>query len=87
MLLSPHLQYYDFGVLVLPAALGLDALARRGTPATLPLRLVVFVIWFGYPWFYMGADRVGFQPLTLWTIAIFAWLCAIATRDDERAFL
>jgi hypothetical protein len=36
MLLSPHLQYYDFGVLVLPVALGLDALARRGTPATLP---------------------------------------------------
>jgi hypothetical protein len=78
MLLSPHLQYYDFGVLVLPAALGLDALARRGAPATLPLRLVVAVIYVGYPWFYMAADRIGFQPLTLWTIAIFAWLCALA---------
>ena len=77
MLLSPHLQYYDFGVLVLPVALGLDVLARRGTPATLPLRLVVAVIYVGYPWFYMAADRVGFQPLTAWTIAIFAWLCAV----------
>ena len=81
MLLSPHLQYYDFGVLVLPVALGLDALARRGTPATLPLRLGVAAIWFGYPWFPMAADRVGFQPLTLWMIAIFAWLCAVGARS------
>jgi hypothetical protein len=42
----------------------------------------VAVIYVGYPWFYMAADRVGFQPLTLWTIAIFAWLCALARRDD-----
>jgi hypothetical protein len=81
MLCSPHLQYYDFGVLVLPVALGLDVLARRGTPATLPLRLVVAVIYVGYPWFYMAAERIGFQPLTPWTIAIFAWLCALAGPD------
>jgi hypothetical protein len=84
MLLSPHLQYYDFGVLVLPVALGLDELARRGTPATLPLRLVVAVIYVGYPWFYMYADRIGFQPLTLWTIAIFVWLCALARPDNGQ---
>jgi hypothetical protein len=38
----------------------------------------VAVIYVGYPWFYMAADGIGFQPLTLWTIAIFAWLCALA---------
>jgi alpha-1,2-mannosyltransferase len=81
MLLSPHLQYYDFGVLVLPVAVGLDLLARRGTPATLPLRLVVAVLYVGYPWFYMAADRVGFQPLTVWTVAIFAWLCSLSRRE------
>ena len=80
MLLSPHLQYYDFGVLVLPVALGLDAIAGRGKPATLPLRLVVAILYVGYPWFYMAADGIGFQPLTPWTIVIFAWLCALATR-------
>ena len=81
MLLSPHLQYYDFGVLVLPVAVGLDALARRDSPATLPLRLVVAVIYVGYPWFYMAAEGIGFQPLTLWMVAIFGWLCAIARRS------
>jgi hypothetical protein len=80
MLLSPHLQYYDFGVLVLPVAVGLDTLARRGTPARLPLRLVVAALYVGYPWFYMSVDRLGFQPLTLWAIAIFGWLCALARR-------
>ncbi len=85
MLLSPHLQYYDFGVLVLPVVVGLDVLARRGSPATLAFRLVVAVLYVGYPWFYMAVDRVHFQPLTLWTVAIFLWLCSLARRSGAAA--
>jgi hypothetical protein len=79
MLVSPHLQYYDFGVLVLPVALGLDALVGEGRAPTLFLRLVLAAIYVGYPWFYMASGTLRFQPLTLWTVALFAWLGWLST--------
>jgi hypothetical protein len=78
MLASPHLQYYDFGVLVLPLCVALEVLLRRGRPAGILLRIVLGIVFVGYPMFYLAADRLHFQPLTLWMTALFGWLCWLA---------
>jgi hypothetical protein len=80
MLASPHLQYYDFGVLVLPVLVGLERMLARGRPPSLLLRILLGIVYVGYPWLYEVAPRIGFQPLTLCTLAIYAWLCSVARK-------
>jgi hypothetical protein len=81
MLASPHLQYYDFGVLVLPVLVGLERLLASGRSPSLLLRILLGVLYLAYPWLYEAAPRVGFQPLTLCTLAIYAWLCSVARKS------
>jgi hypothetical protein len=83
MLASPHLQYYDFAVLVLPVAVGLDRVVGTGRTPSLSLRLCLATLYLGYPWFYEAGDLLGFQPLTIWTLAIYGWLCHVACDADE----
>jgi hypothetical protein len=80
MLASPHLQYYDFGVLVLPVLVGLERVVASGHTPSLLLRILLGIVYVGYPWLYEAAPRVGFQPLTLCTLAIYAWLCSVARK-------
>jgi hypothetical protein len=89
MLVSPHLQYYDFGVLVLPVAVGLDRTIAKDRVASLRLRIAFVLLYLAYPWLYEAGDQLGFQPLTLCTLGIYAWLCRIAVLDadsDGRRF-
>ena len=78
MLISPHLQYYDAGVLALPVLLGLDTMLRRGHRPTLAFRLLIAAAYIGYP-VYQLAEDIGFQPLFLYLIATFAWLAWLST--------
>jgi hypothetical protein len=80
MLASPHLQHYDFGVLVLPVLVGLERVVASGHTPSLLLRILLGIVYVGYPWLYEAAPRVGFQPLTLCTLAIYAWLCSVARK-------
>jgi hypothetical protein len=80
MLASPHLQYYDFGVLVLPVVVGLERIVACGRTPGLLLSMLLAIAYAGYPWLYEAAPRVGFQPLTLCTLAIYAWLCRVARK-------
>jgi arabinofuranan 3-O-arabinosyltransferase len=80
MLVSPHLQYYDFAVLVLPVVVGIDHLVARCRMPSLALRVLVASAYVGYPWFYSSSELLGFQPLTIWTVAIYAWLCRVASN-------
>jgi hypothetical protein len=75
MLATPHLAYYDFGILALPVVAAIDASLRRGCLPALPVRVAIGVVYVGYAWFAKSATALGFQPLTLWTVALFAWLC------------
>jgi len=85
MLLSPHLQYYDFGVLVLPVVVGLDTTVRRGSGVGLWLRLAIAAVYVAYPTLYEAYPVVRFQPLTLLMLALFVWLCRLghATRGQS----
>ena len=84
MLASPHLLYYEFGIVVLPVVVGVETLVRRGRQVNLPLRLALAVLYVGYPWFCDLTVACGFPPLTLWTVALFAWLCSLAQRRDLK---
>jgi hypothetical protein len=79
-LVSPHSQYYDFGILVLPAVIGLDTILREGRPVPLPIRLAIAAVFVAYPILYEAQRALHFQPLTLVTVALFAWLCLLG-RD------
>jgi hypothetical protein len=83
MLASPHLQYYEAALFVLPAALLVDQeLGRRGMP--LGGRLALAAAYVGYP-LAESADRLGFQPLAIVLVAMFAWAVAASLRADQRS--
>lgn len=82
MLASPHLQFYDFGVLVLPAAIGIEALAARGCEPSALARVALAATYVGYPWLEDVAAAIGVQPLTIVTATLFGWLVTIA-RDSK----
>lgn len=75
MLASPHLQFYDAGLLALPVLIGLDHVLRERSPSLL-LRLVLCVAYFAYP-IYELAPTFGFQPLVLWLVGSFLWIRAL----------
>jgi len=83
LLLSPHTQYYDAGILVLPVLIGLDRVmqaAVNGSPAPSDAtRLCLLAGYFAYP-IYGLSPALGFQPLLLWPVLTFAWLARLMVR-------
>ncbi|MDG5467563.1 glycosyltransferase family 87 protein [Deltaproteobacteria bacterium IMCC39524] len=79
MLVSPHLNYYDAGVLVLPVLLGLDhVIARYGVPGTV-WRVALVALWASYNSWKLG-PALGFQPLVLVLAVVFIGLVVILQR-------
>ncbi len=74
MLISPHLQFYDVGVLVLPVLIGLDDLCARGQQPSESLRGLLCAGYLAFP-IYAFSHMLGFQPLILWPLGVFLWLC------------
>jgi hypothetical protein len=72
MLISPHLQYYDAGLLALPALLMVSDLLRRKGSVSRGTRVALAVGYLGYP-LHALADTLGFQPLFIGLVALFAW--------------
>ncbi len=69
-------------MLVLPAAIGLEAVAARGRGPSTPVRLALAATYVGYPWLEDAAAAIGVQPLTIVTATLFGWLVTIA-RDSK----
>ena len=83
LLCSPHLQYYDAGLLVLPVLLGLDYLLRGSANLSLGTRGVLAI---GYltPPLYSAADTLGFQPLFVILVALLVWLVWLLRKAGCR---
>jgi hypothetical protein len=79
MLASPHLQYYDAGLLVLPALLVLERFASEG-PVPLPVRLGIATVWLGYPAYIYG-PLIGVQPLAIALVAAFLFVVWLVFGD------
>lgn len=72
MLASPHQQYYDVALLVLPAGLLLDRQLARASEISLPRRLALALAWVGYP-MWRCAESLHVQPLFLVLLGVAAW--------------
>lgn len=83
MLVSPHLQYYDAGLLVLPTVLLLDHVVARDGRVSLVTRIAVAVAYAGYP-AYELALQVGFQPLAVALVGLFIWAAWSVYRAGQR---
>lgn len=73
LLLSPHTQYYDVGLIVLPVLLLLDEQQQRGQPASLSVRLLLLVGFLAYPIYQVEASWKVPQPLVLWPLLAAVW--------------
>ncbi len=80
LLVSPHTQYYDVGILVVPVLLGLEVELERGRPLSTALRGALVAGFFGYE-VYTLSEKWGFQPLILWPVVAALWLATRALED------
>ncbi len=71
MAISPHLQYYEAGLLALPVALSLETRLASAVPGT-GERLVLAAGYFAFPVWRL-APAAGFQPLVLLLAGLLAW--------------
>jgi hypothetical protein len=81
LLASPHLQFYDAGLLALPVLIGLDTVLQDRSPS-LRLRFVLLAAYFAYP-IYEYAPQLGFQPLVLWLVGAFLWIRSLLVLPGE----
>jgi hypothetical protein len=72
LLISPHLQYYDAGLMVLPALLILTHLLRQDGVVGRGSRVALAVGYVAYPLHALG-PTLGVQPLFFGLVAMFVW--------------
>lgn len=85
MLVSPYLQYYEFGLLVLPCAVAVDAMLARTGTIGLKTRIVLGGVYLGYPLLVSSDAESRSQPLTVLLVLMFVWLCWEARRGSDGA--
>jgi alpha-1,2-mannosyltransferase len=71
MAASPHLQYYDAGLLALVALLALETRLSTRAPG-LGTRVMLALAYLSYPIYRLG-DAIGVQPLVLVLIGMLVW--------------
>jgi hypothetical protein len=72
MLLAPHLQYYEVGLLALPVWLGLETLLSGGAGPSVGLRVVLAAGYFTYPLWKLS-ETLPVQPFFFLLLAVFLW--------------
>lgn len=72
LLVSPHTQHYDVGLLVVPVLLLLEQDLQDGRAPGWPLRAALVVGFVGYPLHGTG-EALGVQPLVAWPVVVCAW--------------
>ena len=79
MLVSPHTQWYDGGLVLLAVLLGLDLRLRFAGGITAGDRLLLLV---GYllPLLFGMGETLGFQPMILLPLVSLAWVYDSPTK-------
>jgi hypothetical protein len=72
MLLAPHLQFYEVGILALPVWLGLETLLSGGPGPSVGLRVLLAAGYFTYPLWKLS-EALPVQPFLLLLLAVFLW--------------
>jgi hypothetical protein len=79
MLLSPHLQYYDLGIIALPAILCIETHVDGIGPASLSMRALLAAGYLSYPAWQLS-EPLGVQPLFFLILAVFVWSMRLASK-------
>lgn len=83
MLVSPYLQYYEFGLLMLPGAVALDGMLARNGTIGLTTRILLGGVYLGYPLMVSSGADSRSQPLAVLLVLMFVWLCGEAERGSD----
>lgn len=79
LLASPHLQYYESGILALPILLGIESVAEERRQIPLALRISLAVAYFAFPTWHWSRE-LGVQPLFLLLLGAWVWLSRLSHR-------
>jgi hypothetical protein len=80
LLVSPHLQYYEAGLLVIPVVMLLEQLSSSGEPINLGVRWSLIGLYLGYVPLYDSANTLGWQPLFVVLLGLSIWAWRVAWR-------
>jgi hypothetical protein len=83
MAISPHLQYYEAGLLALVAVLALETRLAAGRPGLGP-RLLLAAAYVSFPAYRLG-EVIGFQPLILVLAGLLVWTYRLSEAEAGRA--
>jgi hypothetical protein len=83
LFLSPHLLYYEAGLLVLPALLGIETILSVERRPSIGLRFFLTVGYLAYPMWEV-AESIQFQPLFLLLLGFFYWMARL-TYDKSKS--
>jgi hypothetical protein len=83
LLMSPHLLYYEAGLLVLPALLGIETVLSRGRSTSTGLRFFFAASFLAYPMWELS-ELIQFQPLILLLFAFFYWMARLVRTGPAR---
>jgi hypothetical protein len=84
LLASPHVQYYEAGLFLLPALFGLETLLDQGRIPSLRIRCLLALGYVGFPAWRLS-EPLGFQPLLAALLASFLWLRKLALASDRES--
>jgi hypothetical protein len=82
MLLAPHLQYYEVGLLALPVWLGLETLLAEGIGPPVGLRVTLAAGYFTFPLWKLS-EALPVQPFFLLLLAVFLWSRHLAISPKQ----
>ncbi len=82
LLISPHTQYYESALLVLPALLILDLYVRHDIPVGSGVRLGLMLVFVAVG-FRSASTYIHFQPLMLIPAWIMVWSARLMKHDSE----
>jgi len=82
LLVSPHLQYYEAGILALPIFLGIDRILKVRPVLPLKIRGILAGGYFLFPT-WRWSDTLGIQPFFLLLLATWAWMAFLARPVED----
>lgn len=85
MLISPYLQYYEFGLLVLPCAVAIDAMIARAGTISMTTRILLGGVYLGYPLLVSSDAESHSQTPAVLMMSMFVWLCWEAKKGSDGA--
>lgn len=89
LLVSPHLQYYEAGVLALPVLLGVTSVLETGRVPCLRARILLALGYLSFP-IWRLSEVLGFQPLLVLLLAVFVgmwYLANTAKLSSDQALV